>query len=162
MWEEEGSIMKTKPTMQTSASARWTFHPGDIGEEEDGWGGGMQVASSDHEDEDEEEAEEQEQEEQLTPEPGKKQKVKAERTMSKVLTDDPFSSVRAMIVLHEDEDAFGPIHSPTVADGMTPMERARLQLSKKSETASARSRQKASLKMSLKTLAFSSGTPLDT
>jgi hypothetical protein len=145
--------------MQKEISARWTFHPGDIGEEEEGWGG-MQVASSDHEDEDEAE-EEAEAEEQVTPEAGKKQKVKAERTSSKVLTADPFSSAREMIV-PESQDELGPIHSPTAADGLTPLERARLQLSKKSETASARTRQKASLKMSLKTLAFSSGTPLDT
>jgi hypothetical protein len=141
--------------LSSEPSAKWTFSPGDIGEgeEEEGWGG-MQVVSSDHEAEEEEE-------EQVTPEPVEKKKVKAERTSSKVLTELPFSSAREMIV-PEDEPGFGPIHSPTAGDGLTPMERARLQLSKKSETASARSRQKASLKMSLNTLAFSAGAPLDT
>jgi hypothetical protein len=157
MLEEEDLITEEEPSKQLSAM--WTFSPGDIGEEEEeiGWGG-MQVVSSDHEDE--EEAEEEVTPEQVTPEPREKQKVKAERTSSKVLTEENFSSTREVIV-PEDQDGFGPIHSPTASDGLTPLERARLQLSKKSETASARSRQKASLKMSLKNLSFSGGTPLD-
>ncbi|CAJ1941233.1 unnamed protein product [Cylindrotheca closterium] len=50
--------------------------------------------------------------------------------------------------------------SPAAQDELSPMERARLALSKKELTKSARSQQKASLKKSIDTLAFT-GSPLD-
>lgn len=145
MLPEEDLAMEAPPS--TAMSAKWTFSCGDIGEEDEVWGG-MQVASSSL---DKEETVEEEEEEKTTP----------KRASSKVLKDGDFSSIRDMGIVEEDKDQALPIHSPTIADGMTPLERARLQLSKKSETASARSRQKASLKMSLNTLAFT-GAPLDT
>mmetsp|Transcript_2925 Transcript_2925/g.6891 ORF Transcript_2925/g.6891 Transcript_2925/m.6891 type:complete len:165 (-) Transcript_2925:113-607(-) len=148
-------------------AAKWTFDSGNVSSQfaSDGWGGILMASGADDDDEewvgavcvsDNEDSEEfivrpVPKEEEKKPLPGISEKEAPDSPVTTSTYRDSFSSRDSSNSVPPP-----PPKSPVAQNGMSPMQRARLALSKKALTKSSRSQQKASVRMTLDTLAFAS------